>query len=141
MITNDVHETMRNRVVRAIEMINLEATPIFMTYVPTDANTLLSQADKILAAIADSQPRLPEPPWEDAPEKALYAALDPEMLEWMFSEDELKVSEIAGGWSSPSGEEYWRTVYEYVPVKEPIPLGIDWRMSLRKRPEITDDKG
>ena len=80
----------------------------------------------------DSLPVAPEPDWDEAPEWAMWWAQDatedcnwfeqkpfPDLAEWVMAK---------GSWE----EDGWNCVFDKCVS---LPLGIDWRTTLRKRPE------
>lgn len=81
-------------------------------------------------------PTMPQPDWNAAPEWARYYAIDADGREhWFENEPFLKPS--YSWWSSaPHGEPtFGRSAYVRRPPKEDA---IDWRQTLRKRPEVQE---
>jgi len=74
-----------------------------------------------------SQPTAPEPDWSQAPEWAQWWAFDTHNVGFWYAEEP---HVMAGKWESNHGMIVWDGAYS-----DDLPIGIDWRTTLRKRPE------
>ena len=73
--------------------------------------------------------RYPEPDWDNAPEWAHWWAVEPDGIARWYAEQ-------------PSIEDAWwgeepSSLFGHDKTVN-LPLGCDWRMTLRKRPEVTE---
>ena len=76
----------------------------------------------------DAQPDAPLPDWTTAPEWAQWWAVDADgMACWYTSEP--KIYESVWG----PEDDRWHVTHGLVD----LPLGVDWRTTLRRRPEVT----
>jgi len=75
-------------------------------------------------------PAVPEPDWSQAPEEADYHAYEPTGVGvWIEGDVDGKPPHVFKyHWQHMNRNEY--SGYE-------LPFGIDWRMTLRRRPEVT----
>ncbi len=74
--------------------------------------------------MSDEQPEYPEPNWTTAPAHVLFFAIDPDGAgRWFFTEP----SPTEKRWCASMG--FKEDAGEY-----PLPLGCDWRLTLRQRP-------
>ena len=83
--------------------------------------------DWIASQTEESQPVAPQPDWSTAPEWAMWWAVDPDMVGYWFGTEPLAGY---GEWNSYDDQNSKVKAGYYS-----MPLGIDWRQTLRKRPE------
>lgn len=78
----------------------------------------------------DAQPEAPEPDWSTAPEWAQWWAVDTDGVAcWYVSEPN-----INGAVWAPT-DDLWHLTQGLVA----LPIGVDWRTTLRKRPEASHE--
>ncbi len=70
----------------------------------------------------------PEPDWDNAPEWTRWWAVEPDCSAYWYAK---QPSIAESHWSEPKNS---RFCYDHT---VDLPLGCDWRMTLRKRPEVT----
>jgi hypothetical protein len=74
----------------------------------------------------------PEPDWDNAPEWARWWAVEPDGEEYGSAHWYAEQPSIENAWwSEPTNSKFGHD--ETVN----LPLGCDWRLTLRKRPEVT----
>lgn len=79
----------------------------------------------------DSQPQLPEPPWEDAPDEATHHAFDGYGIgEWLKTHKERTPAVDGAVWTGEIFDGHSRALSGCK-----LPLGIDWRTTLVSKPE------
>lgn len=88
----------------------------------------LKQAIERVRAWLESVTAMPTPDWPQAPKRANYYAVDADGLAAWFEE---KPYMIGGIWSYDD-EEQWCEVIGNIE----LPLGMDWRLTLRRRPKV-----
>ena len=89
---------------------------------------------ELLADQMQSQPTAPEPDWSTAPEGAMWWAVDPDgYCNWFENEPILTQVTSAPDEIGPHWSYFGSCWHRYEAVN--IPLGIDGRTTLRKRPE------
>ena len=83
----------------------------------------------------DNQPAVPEPDWDAAPEWAEWYMVAPDgtiiYIDGQTHEDMPTPVAEEGEW-----DWFWKCQYEE-PGHVDLPLGIDWRTTLRRRPRRT----
>ena len=86
-------------------------------------------ADVRLCRLVDATPAYPEPDWSSAPDGAEWWAVDP------FRHEGVAI----WYWAEPFVADYnWDTGENFLYDRHvPLPLGCDWRLTLRRRPEVT----
>lgn len=136
MIPEDVRKTIRLAVTLHR---NISECALSLGYDDADIVKFQRAAEDSDRALAwlDALPQAPEPDWDAAPEWArwatlffnrAYAASGRMALYWQFHEGEPIRDEIS--WMTPKG-----TKSLIGSQRVEIPLGIDWRTTLRQRPE------
>ena len=82
----------------------------------------------MIKAWLDSQPAAPEPDWSEAPEWADAWVVETSCRSWWWAGYPVATN---GGWSGGGWSGVGRREFCH---HESLPLGIDWRTTLRKRP-------
>lgn len=83
----------------------------------------------IVSEWRDSLSQAPEPDWSKAPEWAEWWAVNADGgVAWFENKPTIWVSVVYCGWESNKGR--WKTILDRLE----LPLGVDWRTTLRKRP-------
>ena len=77
----------------------------------------------------DAQPKAPEPDWTQAPDWAQWWAVDADGMAWWYATQPEYLNGAGTEWD---GDQQTRRV-----GLVDLPLGIDWRTTLRRRPEVT----
>ncbi len=90
----------------------------------------LSREWKIVEVWIDGLPAMPQPDWDEAPESAGWHAIDPDGLGYWFPAEPFTAF---GTWYIESGREKKSGYYT-------LPLGIDWRQTLTKRPPREEEE-
>lgn len=91
------------------------------------------QANKVFAVL-DAQLAAPEPDWTQAPDDAMWYCVNPTgMRAWHVNQPKV----VWDCWLSPAA--YPDRNGEVLGGRIDLPLGVDWRTTLRKRPEATND--
>jgi len=108
---------------------NPECDPMFVP--PADVTWCSEQINDsdVRYVRADTQPEAPEPDWDEAPEWAQWWAVDADGLTYWYGIVPPTLSPTHDMWDT--GPDGFDTPIGYID----LPLGIDWRTTLRRRPE------
>lgn len=85
----------------------------------------------------DAQPAAPEPDWSQAPDWARWWAADSDGESTYYAERPEPDEKIAC-WDSARWSAKGSTILSEWDKTSPLPLGVDWRTTLRKRPEAAE---
>jgi len=86
------------------------------------------------AAIREVLGSMPEPDWSEAPEWAQWWAVSAEHEAFWYAAEPKPISHM-GHWSRPMTNSRVSIMQRAGRIN--LPLGTDWRLTLRKRPEHT----
>ena len=112
MIPDDVRQWIEEQIA---EMYAVPGAPLFKEY------DVVKRAEEWL----DNQPTVPEPDWSQAPEDAQHHAIAANGWGAYYG-DEVRMTDDQ--WWSDDGPLMWDKHYD-------LPIGIDWRTTLRERPK------
>lgn len=76
-------------------------------------------------------PVYPDPDWSHAPEWAQWWAVDSSCMAYWY---QTQPTMVPGMWYCPKGHGHWSCMVGDEPID--LPLGCDWRLTLRRRPEV-----
>ncbi len=107
------------------EILYYTGDPTVVPCVPIALDDALST----LRAWLDAQPEAPEPDWTKAPPWAMWWAVDANGMAWWYATQPEYLSGDGTEWAC--GQPAWRV------GEIDLPVGVDWRTTLRRRPEAT----